>query len=77
MHFPLSAYHTVKWFCIRKSLPKIRGLVRFLHTIKSPLNFILPNSNEQFTKLMGVKLLPVADLTLIFCMNWIFVNDKF
>ena len=66
MHFPSSAYHTVTWFCIRKSLPKIRGLVRFLHTMKSLLDFIFPNSKEQFIGPKGIRLLTVADLTLYF-----------
>ena len=45
------------------------GLVRFLHTIKSLLNLVPPKSKVQFTNPMGVKLLPVADLTLMFCEN--------
>ena len=72
-----SAYHTVIWFCIRKSLPKIRGLVRFSQAIKSLLNFIFPNSKEQFIRPKGVKLLSVADLTLMFHMTWILVDGKF
>ena len=76
MHFQSSAYHTVTWFCIRKSLPEIMGLVRFLHTMKSPLNLNFPNSKEQFIRPKGIRLLPVADLTFIFYMNWILVNSK-
>ena len=68
---------TDTWFCTRKSLPKIRGLVRLLHMMKSPLNFIFPNSKVQCTIPMGTRLLPVADLTLIFCMKWVFVKDRF
>ena len=54
-------------FHMRKSLPKIRGLVRFLHTIKSLLNSVFPNSKVQLTNPTGARLLPVADFTLIFC----------
>ena len=55
------------WFPIRKSLPNIRGLVRILHTIKSQLNVVSPNTKVQLTNPMGARLLPVADLTLTFC----------
>ena len=49
-----------------KTLPNIRGLVRFLHMIRLLLNLIFPNSKEQFIMLKGIKLLPMADFTLIF-----------
>ena len=49
-----------------KSLPNIRGLVRFLQTIRLLLNLIFPSSKEQFIMPKGVKLLPVADLMLMF-----------
>ena len=65
MHFSSAAYLTVMLCCIRKSLPNIRGQVRFLHTISLLLNVIFPNSKEQCIMPKGVKLLPVADLTLI------------
>ena len=51
---------------MRKSLPHMRGLVRVLQTIRLLLNLIFPNSKEQFIMPKGVKLLPVADLTLMF-----------
>ena len=66
MHFASSEYLTVTWFLIRKSHPKIRGLVRFLHTMKSLLNLVFPNSKVQSTIPKGDKLLPAADLTWIF-----------
>ena len=49
MHFPFSEYLTEMWFWIRKSLPNMRGLVRFLHTMKSQLNVVSPNTKAQFT----------------------------
>ena len=64
MHFPFSEYLTEMQFLVRKSLPNIRGLVRFLHTMKSQLNVVSPNTKVQFTNPMGAKLLPVADLTI-------------
>ena len=66
MHFPSSEYLMDTWFLIRESHPKIRGLVRFLHTIKSLLNLAFSNSNVQSTIPKGAKLLPVADLTWMF-----------
>ena len=77
MHFPFSEYLTEMWFLMRKSLPNIRGLVRFLHTMKLQLNVVSPNTEDQFTNPMGDRLLPVADLTLTFCNKWIFVNCNF
>ena len=44
----------------------IRGWVRFLHTMRLLLNVIFPNLKEQCIMPKGVKLLPMADLTLIF-----------
>ena len=44
----------------------MRGQVRFLHTMRLLLNLIFPNLKEQCIMPKGVKLLPVADLTLIF-----------
>ena len=65
------------WFLIRKSRPKIRGLVRFLHTIKSLLNLVFPNSNVQSTIPKGAKLLPVTDLTWMFVTNEFYLNAVF
>ena len=77
MHFPFSEYLTEMWFQMRKSLPNKRGLVRFLHTMKSQLNVVSPNTKVQFTIPMGARLLSVAYLTLTFCNKWIFVNCNF
>ena len=44
----------------------MRGRVRFLQTMRLLWNLIFPNSKEQCITPKGVKLLPVADFTLIF-----------
>ena len=44
----------------------MRGQLRFLHTMRLLWNFIFPNSKEQCIMPKGIKLLPVADFTLIF-----------
>ena len=59
-------------FWMRKSLPNIRGLVRFLYTMKSQLNVVSPITKVQFTNPMEARLLPVADLTLTFGNKWDF-----
>ena len=45
-----------------------KGSSKILHMMKSLLNCTLPNSKEQLIRPKGVKLLPVADLTLMFHM---------
>ena len=55
----------------------MRALVRFLHTIKSKSNDVSPNIKVQFTSPIDARLLPVADLTLMFCNKWIFDSCNF
>ena len=50
----------------------MRGWVRFQHTTRLFMNWMLPNSNKQLITPKGDKLLPVPDLTLMlpaFCIS--------
>ena len=54
----------------------MRGWVRFLHTMRLLLNDIFPSLKEQCIMPKGVKLLPMADFTLIFFNFCIFIEGN-
>ena len=54
---------------LRKSIPKIQGLIRFLETTKSFLYSFCPILNSHLVIPIGQRLLPLADLTWYVCIG--------